>query len=264
MRLKFAAVLPAFLLAVPAVLAQTESARIHRRRHPDRGPAAHHGRHGLQLPARQHRRPARRPPRRRGAARAVCDRLLPRRRDPPRRRHAGHRRARAPLDRELHDHGQQGHQDRGPREVAAQRRPLARQDLQPVDARRSRALPHRPVLLARQVRACRSTPRSRKSPATASRSRSTSSRASARRSGRSTSSATRRSATTTCSRTSSCRRRTGCPGTSRTTATRAKSSRATSRSCARTTWTAATRTWTSRRRRSRSRPRRTTSSSRST
>ena len=56
------------------------------------------------------------------------------------------------LDRKLHDHGQQGHQDRGPREVAAQRRPGARQDLQPVDTRRSRTVPHRPVFLARQVR----------------------------------------------------------------------------------------------------------------
>ena len=45
-------------------------------------------RHGLQLPAGQHRRPARPAPRRRGAARAVRDRLLPRRRAAPRRRHA--------------------------------------------------------------------------------------------------------------------------------------------------------------------------------
>ena len=58
------------------------------------------------------------------------------------------------------------------------------------------------------------------------------------------------------------RRRTGSPGTSRTTATRANPCRATSRSCARSTWTAATRTSRSSRRRWRSRPRRTTSSSR--
>ena len=38
-----------------------------------------------------------------------------------------------------------------------------RQDVQPVDARRGQALPDGPVLLARQVRACASTPRSRTS-----------------------------------------------------------------------------------------------------
>ncbi len=89
--------------------------RVHRRRHPDRRPAAHHRRHGLQLPAGQHRRPARRSAAARGAARAVRNRVLPRRRAAPRRQHAGRGGARAPVDRELRDHGQQGHQDRGPR-----------------------------------------------------------------------------------------------------------------------------------------------------
>ncbi len=88
----------------------------------------------------------------RGAAGAVCHRLLPRRGVAARRQHAAGRGARTAFDRERRDQGQQGHQDRGPAEVAAQRRALGRQDLQPLDARGGHAVPHRPVLQPRQVR----------------------------------------------------------------------------------------------------------------
>ena len=100
--------------------------RVHRRRHPRRRPAAHLRRHGLQLPAGQHRRPLSTAAHPRGDARAVRHRLLPRRRAAPRRQHARSSWSRAPVHRELRDQGQQGHQDRGPAEVAAQRRPRAR------------------------------------------------------------------------------------------------------------------------------------------
>ena len=187
----------------PAGRAATDDVR--RRRHPHRRPAAHLRRHGLQLPADQHRRPARPAPRRRGAARAVRHRLLPRRRDAPRRRHAGGRGARAALDRELRDQGQQGHQDRGPAEVAAQRRPRDRQDLRPVGARRGQAVPHRPVLLARQVRGARRHQGRGSAGQQGQDHRSTSTKASAPASARSTSPATRRSPTRSCSSSSSCK-----------------------------------------------------------
>ena len=91
----------------------------------------------------------------RSDARAVRHRLLPRRAAAPRRQHAGRRGARAPVHRELRDHGQQGHQDRGPAEVAAQRRPRRRQDLRPLGARGREAVPDGPVLQPRQVRRAR-------------------------------------------------------------------------------------------------------------
>ena len=125
--------------------------RLRRRRHSRRRPAAHLRRHGLQLSARQHRRHARPPAQRRGREIAVRHWILPRRRAAPRRQRAGRRSAGAPDDRKLRGQGQQGHQDRGPGEVAAQRRARERQELRPVGARRGQALSHRAVLRARQV-----------------------------------------------------------------------------------------------------------------
>ena len=84
--------------------------------------AAHLRGHGLQLPAGQYRRPARFAAHPGSAARALQDRIFPRRGVAPRRQHAGRGRARAPVDRELRDQGQQGHQDRGSAEEPAQRR----------------------------------------------------------------------------------------------------------------------------------------------
>ena len=74
---------------------------------------------------------------------------------------------RAPVDRELRDQGQQGHQDRGAHQVAAQRGPGRRQDLRPRRcSRRSRAISPTSTSAAAST-ACRSTPRSRSSPTTA-------------------------------------------------------------------------------------------------
>ena len=131
-------------------------------------------------------------------------RILPRRRAAPRRRHAGRRGARAAVDRELRDQGQQGHQDRGPAEVAAQRRP--RHAARPSTSRCStRSSSTSPTSTSRAASTpCASIPRSRRCPATRSRSRSTSPKASAPASGRSTSSATARSPTRSCSTSSSC------------------------------------------------------------
>ena len=93
------------------------------------------------------------PQRVREAIRALyAHRLLPRRAASPRRQHARRGGARAALHRELRDHRQQGHQDRRPAEVPAQRRPRHRQDLRPLGARGREAVPHGPVLQPRQVR----------------------------------------------------------------------------------------------------------------
>ena len=154
----------------------------HRRRHPRRRPAAHLRRHGLQLPAGQHRRPARL----RSACAKRCGRCTP----PASSATSQLRRdgntlvvvvLERPSHRELRDQGQQGHQDRGPAEVAAQRRPRDRQDLRSLGARGGEAVPHRPVLQPRQVRGARRHQGRGSSPATASRSRSTSRKASARK-----------------------------------------------------------------------------------
>ena len=91
----------------------------------------------------------------RGAARAQRHRLLSRRGAAPRRVGAGGGGAGAPVDPHLRGHGQQGHQDRGPDEVAAQRGPRQRQDPQPLDARGRAPVPHRPVFRARPLRRAR-------------------------------------------------------------------------------------------------------------
>ncbi len=148
-----------------------------------------------------------------------------------------------PVDRELRDQGQQGHQDRGPAEEPAQRRP------------RARARPS----TARCSRTSSSTSPTSTSAAASTRVRIDTNveevpgnrvkvdhrhqRGQARQDPPDQHRRQRRSSRTrTSSTTSSSRRPTGCPGTSRTTATRASRCRATSRSCARSTWTAATRT----------------------
>ena len=201
----------------------------------------------------------------RGDARAVRHRILPRRRAAPRRRHADRRRDRAAVDRELRDQGQQGHQDRGPAEVAAQRRPRAGQDLRPLGARRRQAVPA-PISTSRAASTrCASTPRSRKCRATRSRSPSTSTRASARSIRRSTSSATTSSTRRTPRDARAEDAEPGCPGTSRTIATRANRCRAIWRKLRSYLHGSRLRELRGRpRRRWRSRPRRTTSSSRST
>ena len=129
-----------------------------------------------------------------------------------------------PSIRTFDGHGQQGHQDRGPDEVAAQRGPGQRQDPQPLHARGRAPVPHRAVLRARPLRRARRRAASRSSPATWSTCTWTSPRASARASGRSTWSATSASATRNCSRAWSSRRTTCCRSTGATIATRARRS----------------------------------------
>ena len=117
--------------------------------------------------------------------------------------------------------GQQGHQERRPAEVAAQRRAGQRQDPQPLDARGRAPVPHRAVLRARPLRRARRCAGSKSSRTTWSTCTSTSSKASARASARSTSWATSDSATRSCSPASSSRPPTSCRSTAATIATRA-------------------------------------------
>jgi outer membrane protein insertion porin family len=113
-----------------------------------------------------------------------------------------------------------------------------------------RAVPDGPVLLARQVRRCGLTRESRSLPGNRVKIAIDIAEGKRAKIRRSTSSATEAYDDETLLEQFKLRRRTGSRGTGRTTAIRARSSRATSRSCARTTWTAATRTSTSSRRRS--------------
>ena len=173
-------------------------------RHPRRRPAAHQRRHGVQHAARQHRRPDRRAAHPRGAARAQRHRLLPRRGDAPRRAGRAHRRrAGAALDPHVRGQGQQGDQDRGPHEVAAQRGPRAA--ARSSTARRSRTCASSSSSSTSRAAAttCASTRRSRSRPAISSTCTSTSPRASARASARSTWWATSASPTRSCSPASS-------------------------------------------------------------
>ena len=202
---------------------------VRRQGHPRRGPAAHRGRHGLQLPADQGRRDASTTRRRAQALRALYatgffqdvrlevedDVLVVFVQERP---------AIAQIDFAGMKEFEHGH---GASKALSEIGIAEGAHLRPLGARARRAGAQAPVPVARHVRAPRCRPRSRRWSATASASTSRSPKASRRRSAASTSSAPRRSREKRAARASSCcARPAGSPGTPRTTSTRARSSSA--------------------------------------
>ena len=196
---------------------------VHRRRHPGRGPAARLRRHGLQLPAREHRRLSSSPQRVREAIRALYDtgffRDVQMRRDGSTLIVVVHERP------SIESFEITGNKDIKTEDLQKSLRNVGLATGKTFD--RSVLEDVKQYLtdqyFSRGKYGARIDTNVEEVRATASRSRSISAKASAPGSARSTSSATNLSTRRTSSRPSSSRRRTGCPGTSRTTATRAKS-----------------------------------------